>query len=260
MTLIQFRHGSGAPYSSFPAVPASQPPYSSSRILSHTDCAMEVVNPRSKPLHEPLPTSTSHFRLLEIHQADSQIVCELSIWPVAEAPPYCAISYTWGDPASTTSITVNNEESIVRTNCAYVLRQAFASRSSKYYWIDAICIDQTSTREKNHQVAMMGQLYKRASKVLACVGSHADDSDFLFESLVKYRPLLMKINAVMNLSVSKGVGVWFESNPIAKKRWLALECFFAMNATTRKRLADAYIAFMRRPYFSRVWVSIINSS
>jgi hypothetical protein len=159
---------------------------------------MEIVTPRSRSIHEPLPTSTPHFRLLEIHQADSQIVCELSIWPVAEAPPYCAISYTWGDLASTTSITVNNEEWIVRTNCAYVLRQAFASRSSKYYWIDAICIDQTSTREKNHQVAMMGQLYKRASKVLACVGSHADDSEFLFESLVKYRP-----------SVSKGVGVWF---------------------------------------------------
>jgi hypothetical protein len=215
---------------------------------------MATYTTHSKLLHEPLPTTTSHFRLLEILQGDDRIVCELTVWPIADAPSYCALSYTWGDQASTESITINGKVSVVRTNCAYVLRQAFASRSSKYYWIDAICIDQTSTQEKNHQVAMMGQLYKRAAHVSACVGPHAGDSEFLFQTMDKYRSLLKNINAHVSDSGSNSSGSWSVVNPVPQTRWLALKCFFAMKASTRRRLAYAYIEFMTRPYFSRVWI------
>jgi hypothetical protein len=208
------------------------------------------------PLHEPLPTSTSHFRLLEILEGDNQIVCKLTIWPIATAPSYHALSYTWGDEASTCCIQINGRSCVVRANCAYILRQAFASRSSKYYWVDAICIDQLSNQEKNHQVAMMGQLYKRATHVFACVGPHSDDSNFLFETIDKYHLLITDINAHVNITDSTGSSNWSVNNPIPKSRWLALKCFFTMEAVSRKRLADAYIVFMRRSYFSRVWVSM----
>ncbi len=37
-------------------------------------------------------------------------------------------------------------------------------------WIDAICIDQSSIQERNHQVTMMGSIYSQA----ACVYSWRD--------------------------------------------------------------------------------------
>ncbi|KAF2025152.1 hypothetical protein EK21DRAFT_50533, partial [Setomelanomma holmii] len=91
-------------------------------------------------------------------------------------PFYYTISYTWGDEQDTVYIIINDAEMTVRVNCDYALRQALASEASKYLWIDAICIDQMATQERNHRVAMMGKVYSRAAHVLACVGNHADDS------------------------------------------------------------------------------------
>ena len=40
----------------------------------------------------------------------------------------------------------------------------------------SICINQRNLREKGHQVAMMGQIYKAAIRVLICVGSTGSES------------------------------------------------------------------------------------
>lgn len=41
----------------------------------------------------------------------------------------------------------------------------------RYYWIDAICIDQENDLERGHQVGMMGDIYGGASRVIAWLGS-----------------------------------------------------------------------------------------
>lgn len=38
------------------------------------------------------------------------------------------------------------------------------------FWIDAICIDQNNTIERNHQVELMGQIYRNASRVRVWLG------------------------------------------------------------------------------------------
>lgn len=40
----------------------------------------------------------------------------------------------------------------------------------KWFWIDALCIDQTNTAERNHQVAHMGHIYAHALKVIVWLG------------------------------------------------------------------------------------------
>lgn len=42
-------------------------------------------------------------------------------------------------------------------------------------WADALCIDQSSTFEKNHQVAMMRTIYEKASHVVVWLGD-ADET------------------------------------------------------------------------------------
>ncbi|KAI4628521.1 hypothetical protein J4E83_003071 [Alternaria metachromatica] len=139
---------------------------------------MTSGTPSSAFEHDPLVDSTTHFRLLHILRGDfgQHVECEISSWPIDDAPSYYAISYTWGDPADTTEITVNGKPLAVRRNCEYVLQQAFATKASRYYWVDAICIAQTSIQERNHQVGIMGKIYSGAKHVFACVGPHADDN------------------------------------------------------------------------------------
>lgn len=50
-------------------------------------------------------------------------------------------------------------------------------------WIDAICINQKDDEEKGWQVAMMGDIYRKASKVFAWLGPSADNSDSVIEHL-----------------------------------------------------------------------------
>ncbi|KAF2024498.1 heterokaryon incompatibility, partial [Setomelanomma holmii] len=87
---------------------------------------------------------------------------------------YHAVSYTWGDASEQELITIlsgtEQRGMIIRKNCADVLRQLAYFKTSKYYWIDAICINQSDNPEKEVQVASMGQIFSRADRVLACLG------------------------------------------------------------------------------------------
>jgi hypothetical protein len=139
----------------------------------------------------------------------------------------------------------------VRSNCEYALRQAHTSATNKYIWQDAICIDQSATQEKNHQVAMMGPIYEMAAHVLACLGPHAGDSEFLTEFIDKNRSLMRHIYSRSDKSLVSGESGWSLPNPIPENRRLSVRCFFAKEARTREHLVQS---FMGRPYFSGVWV------
>ncbi|KAF2030271.1 hypothetical protein EK21DRAFT_32482, partial [Setomelanomma holmii] len=124
--------------------------------------------------HDPVPDSRRHMRLLKILQGNfgHHVVCQMTTWPFDNAPPYVAISYTWGDPAPTVDIMVNDRRLTVRWNCEYALQQAFIITKDRpqLLWLDTICIDQTNLRGRGHQVASMGELYQKVRQVFACVG------------------------------------------------------------------------------------------
>jgi hypothetical protein len=57
-------------------------------------------------------------------------------------------------------------------------------------WIDYLCIDQSNTSERNHQVALMSQIYSLAKTVVVWLGREADDSaaalDFMDYVFMKF--------------------------------------------------------------------------
>jgi len=217
--------------------------------------------PSSAFQHDPLPDSSTHFRLLHILRGDfgQHVECEISSWPIDDAPSYYAISYTWGDPADTAKITVNGKPLAVRRNCEYVLQQAFATKASRYYWVDAICIAQTSIQERNHQVGIMGMIYSGAKHVFACVGPHADDSEYLMATVGRQRPILEKINKWGKSVKSYGMIDLFYNAPYPfiegqRRAWRWLRCLFTMHTSEQLRTSKAFLSFTTRPYFTRVWV------
>ncbi|KAH7396998.1 heterokaryon incompatibility protein-domain-containing protein [Phaeosphaeria sp. MPI-PUGE-AT-0046c] len=189
----------------------------------------------------------------------------MSIWPLEAAPQYDAISYTWGDPALTAPVTINGHQLSVRQNCEYVMQQWFTTKTtgSKYIWVDAICIDQSNIKERGEQVTIMGELYKRSSYVLACVGPHADDSEYLFSFCRKEKILLSQLHSKeqpISFSTEQD-RVWSEQwsrrindifRPAAAETTPVNGLF--IGPRTKMRLRSACVAFMKRAYFSRVWI------
>ena len=91
------------------------------------------------------------------------------------APAYTAFPYTWGDSAPTEQISINGQIFHVRVSlwsCLYYLGNAVKSSSVSctYPWVDAICIDQNKSQERNAQVLFMDQIYCNAIIVSVWLG------------------------------------------------------------------------------------------
>ncbi len=121
--------------------------------------------------HKPLDYAKDSIRLLKVHpdlRRSGSISCE--IWHANPSASYCCLSYRWGSPGSGVKILLNGKSLKLRPNLwnfLHVARQRYAGIN---LWIDALCIDQNDEREKNHQVSIMGKIYREATTVFIWLG------------------------------------------------------------------------------------------
>ncbi len=120
------------------------------------------------PLLSPYKNSTlSHLtkpiRLIKLRstEADTQyITLELSSHALYHCPGYTALSYTWGDPNTTRDVLMQDCMIPVTENLWEFLSEMMRQREQRYFWIDALCINQADMVEKSSQVQMMSEIYK----------------------------------------------------------------------------------------------------
>lgn len=112
------------------------------------------------------------IRLLKLlpGSRDVPIHCEIENVALAECPFYEALSYVWGDSNKRTSIVLQGHNFEITSNLFDALCQLRLPTKTRTLWIDAICIDQTSTLEKNHQIRLMWSIYEHADCVLIFLG------------------------------------------------------------------------------------------
>ena len=103
------------------------------------------------------------------------IVCDLNIASLEDHPRYEALSYTWGDPGITAAITVGGEEFLATKNLFDFLHSLRSPIADRFLWVDAICIDQTSEKEKFHQIGLMAKIYECATGVHIRFGAFVGD-------------------------------------------------------------------------------------
>lgn len=140
--------------------------------------------------YEPLDiTIAGHFRLIKLAArsqsiSDETIRCTLitSVWSSDETP-YEALSYVWGDSFTTKTIFLNNALFHVTENLYIALQYLRLPNKSRTLWSDAICIDQRNITERNHQVAVIGEIYKNCSRVIAWLGETDDGTDVALLSI-----------------------------------------------------------------------------
>ncbi|KAM0377507.1 hypothetical protein ACHAPY_006670 [Fusarium culmorum] len=123
----------------------------------------------------PLQTNNHHQSSAPWHQCVN-LECTFETVHLASAPPYEALSYTWGEEAASVRILLNGEKVFVRPNLAYALA-ALRTSEPRVLWVDALCINQNDTMERNHQVGMMGGIFRRADRVLVWLGRPSSDWD-----------------------------------------------------------------------------------
>ncbi|OBS22634.1 hypothetical protein FPOA_08967 [Fusarium poae] len=116
-----------------------------------------------------LPQRTRHLQLSAPWYSCVGLECTFETVDLASAPPYEALSYTWGEEDASVRIHLNGKEFLVRPNLAYALA-ALRVSEPRVLWVDALCINQQDTTERNHQVGMMGGIFRRAERVLVWLG------------------------------------------------------------------------------------------
>lgn len=181
------------------------------------------------------------------------------------APPYVALSYTWGEPTPTKDIHIDRRKVPVRENLYHALdhivrncmfaapwqdregdvqishdlavtmappaRVSFrqtekprpkadknAESQLTLFWIDALCIDQSSIPERNQQVSFMGDIYSRAAFVMAWLGSPEAESELAMDIIRQHMTMV--------------------AMQLMEEGWKA-----------------AVKALLQRPYWSRLWVA-----
>src|SRR4051794_13764327 len=106
--------------------------------------------------NEPLDYTRGAIRLLRILPtlSDSGLVqCE--IWHDNVNAEYTCLSYVWGPETIQAQILINGKLFWVRKNLWQFMKVARKkdAHALRTLWVDALCIDQDSVLEKNHQVA-----------------------------------------------------------------------------------------------------------
>jgi hypothetical protein len=85
-----------------------------------------------------------------------------------------ALSYVWGSRFGTEPLICDGKVMLITPNCEAALRYLRLIDKPRVLWVDAICIDQeagkASVKERNVQVAMMGEIYTAASHTLCWFG------------------------------------------------------------------------------------------
>lgn len=137
--------------------------------------------------HKPL-SSSENIRLLKIHAGDLNERVATTIYQIQleTAPPYEAISYTWGSESGMEEIACGSDSYRIRVtkNCESVLRRLRRPDEDRLVWIDAICIDQTNIEERNAQVAIMGQIYKTASRIIIDIGETFPNANSALDCII----------------------------------------------------------------------------
>ena len=210
---------------------------------------MDCLTMESGPFrHEQIDTKGRQIRLVTILPAPGgAIQSRIKTFDLegTVTPDYRALSYTWGPPNPIIPIELNQKRFFVRKNLYNFLRH-FKRRLEKFsghgrfeeeeqwLWIDQICIDQAATKERNHQVEMMSEIYRRASYVYLWLGA----SSFVTKTVVR--------------AIKNNYHLYHHRENQAH-----------INADVRSSIDDAIFSpcpdnhvetFFQNPYWTRLWI------
>lgn len=140
------------------------------------------------------------LRIAEWSEDSPGVICDLTVVLLSDQPEYFALSYTWGLPFqqygdqkegevagreatipqnAEAAILCNGVKTIVGRNLYDFLLHCSRQPDPAFrgpIWVDALCIDQSNLPERSHQVQLMSEIYKDASKVIVWLGAESSST------------------------------------------------------------------------------------
>ncbi|KAF4966923.1 hypothetical protein FSARC_5456 [Fusarium sarcochroum] len=129
------------------------------------------------------PLSGDSIRILDFNVSwdCSDPLCNFRVVSLNDPPDYTAISYCWGDSTEIARIKSCDGGSVPLSQTLLGLFESLKKQYSNFsVWVDAICIDQANTREKESQIPLMGKVYSSAKEVLVWLGDSNDNTKKAF--------------------------------------------------------------------------------
>lgn len=129
--------------------------------------------------YDPLEPKRS-IRLLRISKPDEwddPMALSLTTYPLTDGafPKYTALSYTWGTSGRNVEVSIDGARATITESLLEGLQHLRKTQQQRddiggFWWIDMLCINQQCIPERNHQVAMMRDIFQSASLVVAWLG------------------------------------------------------------------------------------------
>ncbi|KAL3420136.1 hypothetical protein PVAG01_08635 [Phlyctema vagabunda] len=132
--------------------------------------------------YQSLDTSRDEIRLLRLLPAASsgdKIHGKIFHTSLKDAPPYQALSYTWGDLNGSRPIFIDGAFLLATPNLRHALQRLRPKQGAPevIIWVDAVCINQDDVTERGMQTGKMRKIYQHAKSVNVWLGLKNNDSD-----------------------------------------------------------------------------------
>ncbi|KAI1123627.1 heterokaryon incompatibility protein-domain-containing protein [Nemania abortiva] len=207
--------------------------------------------------HQPL-TSPKSIRVVILEPAvslEAPVKCtldEVDLDNLTPSSSYEALSYVWGERFGTIPISCHERELLVTPNCYDALIHLRLPSKRLRLFVDAICIDQRqdlqqSMKERDHQIAIMGEVYARARRVMIWFGKSHPSTPKLI-NLMRFLHWAARVERASK-KITGGTGIKLKS--IAAKaytKWLK-----GFRKDNLAGLQEAFDHFIQHPWFTRIW-------
>jgi hypothetical protein len=186
--------------------------------------------------------------------------CEIRKTNFSQCPAYEALSYVWGDQTKRNDIILQGHEFTVTRNLFDALQRLRLSTETRILWVDAICINQESVPERNHQIQLMRSIYENAACVLIYIG---EPSVTQYDNGLSMMPqLLQAVQAAKDKGLKlrpEGLVVHDFSpenlDDLNPRRFAKnLEMLGLPHPVVCEQAYKAFGEILKRPWFERVWI------
>ncbi|KAF2965672.1 hypothetical protein GQX73_g7874 [Xylaria multiplex] len=216
-------------------------------MLPKSKYQYSAIGPREQ--FKGVPNDSKCIRLLTllpgVFTDNIVVTLRITILDAKHPPDYEALSYVWGSEKDPVFIEVGRRWTLaISQNLEIALRYLRSKDKPRVLWVDALCINQADIHERGQQVAIMGDIYRLARRVVVWLGPESNDSnlalDFL-DSLSQQVVVNWFDGTLTSPRLSKSTGLWADSDE-------------AISFLEMKREFAALISLFERPWFRRVWI------
>ena len=198
-------------------------------------------------LYQSIPLGPEDIRLVTLRPGRRKdfIACELErrLLPRekghSEKPNYTALSYMWGNPQNPKCIQCNGFRLSVTRNLYSALLHLRDEHSTKVFWIDAICIDQSNIDERNRQVQRMREIYSQSIQTVIWLGNGS------FFSRQGFKVALTLVDLMRGRTTPQPPSTSWLIAKLQKGIELSLYPVYIL----------AFTILLQRPYFTRIWIA-----